>query len=179
MTHAKQSTGIVLALLAALILGVSINASAEGKKKFTKKDLPAAVTSAFEKAYPKATIKGVSKEKENDTTYYEIESIDGTTKRDLLYTADGTAAEIEESIEAKDIPEAVAKTLKSDYGKCTIEKSEKVMRGSDTKYEFVVKKGKKRSEIVIDGSGKVVKTEKKGAAKEKDEENEKEENEKE
>ena len=179
MRHTNQSTGIVAVLLALLILGVSTNASAEGKKKFTKKDLPAAVTSAFEKAYPKATIKGVSKEKENNTTYYEIESIDGTTKRDLLYTADGTIAEIEESIEAKDIPEAVAKTLKSDYGKCTIEKLEKVMRGSDTKYEFVVKKGKNRSEIVLDGSGKVVKTEKKGAAKEKDEENEKEENEKE
>ena len=179
MTHTKQSTGIVLALLAALILGVSTNASAEGKKKFTKKDLPAAVTSAFEKAYPKATIKGVSKEKENNTTYYEIESIDGTTKRDLLYTADGTVAEIEEGIDAKDVPEAVAKTLKSDYGKYTLEKSEKVMHGSDTKYEFVVKKGKNRSEIVLDGSGKVVKTEKKGAAKEKDEENEKEENEKE
>jgi peroxiredoxin len=179
MTDTKRSTGIVLALLAALILGVSTNASAEGKKKFTKKDLPAAVTSAFEKAYPKATIKGASKEKENNTTYYEIESVDGTTKRDLLYTADGTIAEIEENIEAKDVPEAVAKTLKSDYGKYTIEKSEKVMRGSDTKYEFIVKKGKNRSEIVLDGSGKVVKTEKKSAAKEKGEENEKEENEKE
>jgi peroxiredoxin len=179
MTHTKQSTGIVLALLAALILGVSTNASAEGKKKFTKKDLPSAVVSTFEKAYPKATIKGVSKEKENNTTYYEIESIDGTTKRDLLFTEDGTIAEIEESIETKDIPEAVAKTLKSEYGKYTIEKSEKVMRGSDTKYEFVVKKEKKRIEIVLDGTGKVVKTEKKGAAKEKHEENEKEENEKE
>jgi cyanate lyase len=179
MTHAKQSTGIVLALLAALIFGVSTNASAEGKKKFTKKDLPSAVVSAFEKAYPKATIEGVSKEKENNTTYYEIESIDGTTKRDLLYAADGTIAEIEESIEAKDVPEAVAKTLKSDYGKYTIEKSEKVMHGSDTKYEFVVKKGKNRSEIVLHGSGKVVKTEKKGVSKEKDEENEKEESEKE
>jgi len=166
-------------MLAALILGVSINASAEGKKKFTKKDLPAAVTSAFEKAYPKAAIKGVSKEMENNTTYYEIESIEGATKRDLLYTADGTIAEIEESIEDKDIPETVAKTLKSDYGKYTIEKSEKIMKGSDTRYEFVVKKGKNRSEIVLDGSGKAVKTEKKGAAKEKDEENEKEENEKE
>lgn len=179
MTHTKQFTGTVLALLAALILGVSTNASAEGKKKFTKRDLPAAVTSAFEKTYPKATIKGLSKEKENNTTYYEIESIDGTTKRDLLFNADGTIAEIEESIEAKDVPEAVARTLKSDYGKYTIEKSEKVTHGLGTKYEFIVRKGKNRREIVIDGSGKVLKTEKKGAAKEKDEENEKEENEKE
>ncbi len=176
MIHTKQSTGIVLALLAALILGASTNAVAEGKKKFTKKDLPVAVTSAFEKAYPKATIKGVSEEKENKTMYYEIESIDGTTKRDLLFTADGTIAEIEEGIGAKDIPEAVAKTLKSDYGKYTVEKSEKVTHGSDTKYEFVVKKGKHRSEVVLDGFGKVVKTEKKGAAKEKDEKNEKQEN---
>lgn len=179
MTHTKQSTGIFLALLATLILGVSANANAEGEKKFTKKDLPVAVTSAFEKAYPKATIKGVSKEKENNTTYYEIESIDGTTKRNILYAGDGMIAEIEESIEAKDLPDAVAKTLQSDYRKYTIEKSEKVMHGSDTKYEFVVKKGKNRREIVLDGSGKVVKTEKKGGAKEKDEEDKKEENEKE
>ena len=179
MTHTYRSTGIVLGLIAALILGVSISANAEGKKKFTKKDLPAAVVSAFEKAYPKAKIKGASKEKENGTTYFEIESIDGTTKRDLLFTADGTIAEIEESIEAKDIPEAVSKTLKGEYGKYTIQKSEKVMKGSVTNYEFVVKKGNKRMEIVLDSSGKVVKTEKKGAAKEKEEENEKEENEKE
>lgn len=174
MSYTKQSAGIILILFTMMILGISMNINAEGKKKFTKKDIPVVVTSAFEKAYPKAVIKGVSKEKENGSTYYEIESIDGTTKRDLLYTPDGTLAEIEESIDAKNLPEAVAKTLKSDFEKYTIEKSEKVVRGSDIKYEFVVKRGKSRSEIVVDSAGKIVKTEKKGASKEKEEENEKE-----
>jgi len=58
------------------------------------KILPAAVLDAFKTAYPKAVIKGTSKETEKGVTYYEIESVDGKLNRDLLYTADGKAAEI-------------------------------------------------------------------------------------
>src|SRR5512140_1895314 len=68
------------------------------EKKITEKDLPAAVKSAFHKSYPHATIKGLAKETENGKTYYEIESIDGKLHRDLLYTPEGDAYEIEETI---------------------------------------------------------------------------------
>jgi hypothetical protein len=70
------------------------------RKKFTAKDLPAAVSEAFTKAYPKAVSTGADKEAEKGKTFYEIESLDGTMKRDLLYTPEGKAAEIEEALPA-------------------------------------------------------------------------------
>ncbi len=76
---------------------VSTDSSFAQEKKIDKNDLPKAVLNAFQKRYPNAAIKGTSIEKENGKTYYEIESIDGTRRRDLLYTKSGKVAEIEET----------------------------------------------------------------------------------
>ena len=58
--------------------------------------LPAPVTAAFKKAYPKATIRGTAKETENGKTVYEVESVENGKARDFMYAADGTVLEIEE-----------------------------------------------------------------------------------
>lgn len=127
----------------------------EKKKKYSKKDLPAEVLSAFQKAYPKATIKGVDKEKENGTTYFEIESVDGKTKRDLLYTTEGKAYEIEESLDASSLPGDILKSLKKEYPKATILKAEKVTHDSTIEYELHIKVGKKVQEVVFDAAGTI------------------------
>ncbi len=161
-------------IVASLIVAVGMffiglnNGFAEGKKKFNKKNLPPAVLSAFEKTYPKAKINGGGKEEENGKTYYEIESVDGKVKRDLLYDADGNVFETEEGIAVKDLPEMVAKTLKEQYSKSKILKSEKVTHATDVEYEFLLSGAKGKSEIVIDSKGAVVRTEKNGEGKEKD-----------
>jgi hypothetical protein len=45
--------------------------------KLKKKQVPRAVISAFESAYPQATIRGFAREKENGKVYYEVESGEG------------------------------------------------------------------------------------------------------
>jgi hypothetical protein len=47
----------------------------EGAKKYTiAAQLPAAITTAFKKSYPNATIRGTAKETEGGKTVYEVES---------------------------------------------------------------------------------------------------------
>lgn len=71
-------------ILAALLCALFVTAvTCAENKKFTAKDLPAAVVMSFQKTYPKAKITGVDVEKRDTIFYYEIESTDGTVKRDL------------------------------------------------------------------------------------------------
>ena len=56
-------------------------ATVAGDQKLEKKDVPAAVITAFEKAYPGAAVKGYGKEVEKGKTHFEIESVDGGKTR--------------------------------------------------------------------------------------------------
>jgi len=131
-------------------------AAAAQEKKITAKDVPAAVISAFKTAYPNATIRGYAREKENGKVFYEIESREGTTTRDVLYNPDGTVAEIEESIAATDLPAEVQQALKEKFPKAVITKVEKTTAGDKVSYEIVARQGKKRVTIEFDSSGKVL-----------------------
>ena len=142
-------TAIVVSLLA-------LSAVAQ-ERKITAKDVPAAVMSAFKTAYPNATIRGYAREKENGKVFYEIESREGTTTRDVLYNPDGTVAEIEESIAATDLPAEVQQAMKEKYPKAVITKAERTTVGDKVTYEIVAKQGKKKVTIEFDSSGKVLK----------------------
>jgi len=126
-----------------------------GETKIAKKDVPAPVLKAFEQSYPKATVNGYAKEVENGVSYYELETVEGNTKRDLLYAADGKVEEIEESMTMKELPEAVSKAYANESSGATASKIEKVTKGEKVTYEFAMGKGK--SELVIGPSGQVVK----------------------
>jgi len=131
-------------------------AAAAQEKKITAKDVPAAVISAFKTAYPNATIRGYAREKENGKVFYEIESREGTTTRDVLYNPDGTVAEIEESLAATDLPAEVRQAMKEKFPKAVITKAEKTTAGDKVSYEIVARQGKKRVTIEFDSSGKVL-----------------------
>ncbi|HEY3296679.1 MAG TPA: PepSY domain-containing protein [bacterium] len=164
------------ALAAILALGIfGFAMAAEGKKeegpekKIAKKDLPAAVFSSFQKAYPAAKIVGTSQETEDSTTYFEIESRDGKVKRDILYKADGTVKEIEEGVAKASLPVAVKDAIAKEYPKGIIQKGEKTTRDNVVSYEVILKNGKDRMEVVVDETGKVLKTEKMTRQEEKEE----------
>jgi Putative beta-lactamase-inhibitor-like, PepSY-like len=159
----------LVSLLVVLILCLSAVTFAQGEKKLSPKQLPAAVQASFHKVYPSAKIKGASSEVENGKTLYEVESVDGKVNRDLLYSEDGTAVEVEETIALKALPAEVSKALKTETGKGKVQKAEKLMKGESVQYEFLISSGKERREVVIDPSGKIVKTTKM-KAKEKEEE---------
>jgi hypothetical protein len=153
MLHRRFAVSLILVLGATILFAAGTVA---GEKKITKKDLPIAVLAAFEKAYPRAVIRGLSKEEENGKTSYEIESIDGKTHRDLLYSPDGTTAEIEETLASNDLPDAVKATLAKEFPGGKILKAEKLTRASVTEYEVVISSGKVKRELVLDPAGALV-----------------------
>ena len=72
--------------------------STVGQAEVIKKEaVPPAVVAAFEKSYPAATVKSYEREDRGGETCYEIESMEGTIERDILYNGSGIVLEIEES----------------------------------------------------------------------------------
>jgi uncharacterized membrane protein YkoI len=142
------------ALVAAAISLLSFSASAQ-EKKITAHQVPAAVIAAFKSSYPNATIRGYAQEKENGKVFYEIESREGTTQRDVLYNADGTVAEVEESISASDLPADAQQAIKQKYPRAVITLAEKTTAGGTVGYEVSLRNGKQRIGMEFDSSGKV------------------------
>jgi hypothetical protein len=146
--------------LSVCILIVNVNLFAQDKN-IKKKDVPSAVLNSFYKMYPKAEIKGTSIETENGKQYYELETVEGSKHRDLLFTKDGNVQENEETVDNSKLPAQVMKTLKNDYKNFEIKKAEKVTSHNKVRYEIQVKNGEKAHELVFDSNGKLVKNEKK------------------
>ena len=141
---------IVVLVLAMALAGY---AQEKGEKK-TK--APQAVMDAFKKAYPNAQIKNVSSEKEGGKIIYDVESVDGTQRRDLLYSADGKVLETEEAIPNAQIPKTVVDAVAAKYPKAPIVSAEKLTKtGESMIYELVIKVAGKNKEVQVDPSGKI------------------------
>jgi hypothetical protein len=151
--------GVCAVLLALTAVAIASQAPptkpAPAKPAAAKITLPPAIEAAFKKAYPAATIKHVSKEKENGVEQYEIESLDGAQARDLVYKTDGTLVLYEELISAASVPSAVVSAIKARYPKATIGRCEKLFQNNAMNYEVALK-GAKVSEVVLTPDGKWV-----------------------
>ncbi len=161
MRTSLASLFTTLGFVGVLLICMAATASAQGEQKIKSKDLPAAVTASFQKAYPNAKIKGTSKEVENGKTQFEVESIEGKINRDLLYAADGTCIEIEETIPVKALPKEVADALIKGFPKGKVLKAEKLTKGETVQYEMVIQSGKEKHEVVFDAKGAIMKDTKK------------------
>jgi hypothetical protein len=120
------------------------------------KVLPDAVLAAFKAAYPKAEIKGASKEVENGVTQFEVESVDGALNRDLIYSADGKVIEMEITTAPENLPAPVQQTLAKDYPGAKVLKAEILTKGDVTQYEMSLLVNDKKTGVTIDPAGKVV-----------------------
>jgi len=147
---------VQLVVLASLVLGLSAPAPAQ-VQQLTRKDVPAAVLAAFETAYPKATIKRFIKEMDKGQIVYELETIEGKTTRDIIYSADGKMLLLEESVNLSDLPPAVKAALDKKHPGEKILRSEKVIKGSVTGYEFQIEHNGKTIEVVFDSMGNELK----------------------
>jgi len=143
---------VALITMAVMLLGFP---AAAQEKKITANQVPAAVIAAFKNSYPNATIRGYAQEKENGKVFYEIESREGTTQRDVLYNADGTVAEVEESIPATDLPADAQQAIKQKYPRAVIILAEKTTAGDTVGYEVSLRNGKQRIGMEFDSSGKI------------------------
>lgn len=150
----------ILNRLAWMLMAVSLASllATAQEKKITEKEVPAAVMSAFRSAYPQATIKGFARERENGQLFYEIESLDDKTPRDVLYHPDGSVAEIEEGIAANDLPADAQQTIQKKYPSAVVIKAERVTQGDKVAYEVSAKQGKRRISMEFDSSGKLLKS---------------------
>ncbi len=136
----------------ALIVGLSASTLAQ-EQRIMRKDVPKAVLTAFAQAYPKATIKGYSKEMDKGQVVYEIESVEGKTTRDVIYSADGNLILVEESVNTSELPLAVKSALDKRFPGGKILRAEKVTKGTVVGYEFRIEHNGKTSEIVFDPKG--------------------------
>ena len=150
MTHIVRPTVVCLAILtigafggvaAAQTTPAKAPTKAAAPKAATPKTptlvIPPAVEAAFKRAYPQATIKKVSKEKEDGVDQYEVESVDQGLARDLMYLPDGKVVSMEEELSAANLPPAVAAAIKTRYPKATITKRERltITKGNVVQYE--------------------------------------------
>lgn len=126
------------------------DASKPAPPKAVKLKMPPAVEAAFKTAYPTATIKGISKEKEDGQVRYEVESVEQGMGRDVTYLADGSLVELEEEMSAADFPAAVAAAIKTRYPAAKITKREKVTitKGNVVQYEAQLSGAKVREAIL-------------------------------
>ena len=142
--------------LALIFTVVAVSAFAQ-ETKIARKNVPSVVLETFAKTYPTATIKQTNKEIKDGVTYFEIESKDGKIKRDVLFSQDGSIAEVEEMIGIKALPHAVTESLGDKYPGQKAISIEKNVKGNATHFEILLspKKGKKH-EVIFDESGAVV-----------------------
>ncbi|MFH0990367.1 MAG: PepSY-like domain-containing protein [bacterium] len=174
-----MATRFRFATLVTLLLCVVLAGSSFSQEQsIKKKDVPKAILDAFQKAYPKATIKGYSKETEKDATVYEIESTEGKIKRDITYSSDGSMISAEETLPYASLPDAVRKTIAKEFPKAKISTTEKVTKDATVQYELVVTVKKEQYEVVLNPDGSIVSKKKKEGKEEKEEKEEKESKEK-
>lgn len=157
-TMKKFTVLLVAAVWLALPIPVKSNPLQEQILK--RKDVPASILHSFDQSYPAATIKGYSKEVEKGKTFYEIESVEGSLHRDILYAADGTVVSIEESLPYADFPKPVRDAIGKEYPQAKIQISERVTKGQTIEYEVVLRVGKTKVEVVCEPGGKILKKEK-------------------
>ena len=142
---------LITAIVTAIVVTISGRASAAQMDKQLKK-LPAAVQAAVKEQTKGATLVGVSEEKADGKAVYEVETkVNGRT-RDLLIDRAGTVIEVEEEVTLEMLPAAVQSAL-SARGK--VLKVETLTKGSTVTYEAQVEKNGKKSEVVVDATGKV------------------------
>lgn len=142
---------VILSIIA--LAGVTLAAQTPAKPAPASK-LPPAVGAAFKKAYPNATIKNASSERENGKIQWEVESMDGNARRDLIYLPDGTLVEEELALDAAAVPAPVMAALKARYPKATASVYEKLTQASGAvSYELQIKgAGVKEVQIAPDGT---------------------------
>ena len=147
----KLATSCILAVLA------SVTSALAEEQEISCDAVPRAVRAAFEKAFPKATIKECAKEVEKGKTAYEISSTEGGTRRDVLFHADGRLIVVEEAIPIASAPDPVQQAVRKMYPGGEIRLAEKITRDGAVLYEFRVKHRGKLEEVVFDPSGNEVK----------------------
>ena len=133
----------------------------EGKVETVSLDqVPDAVHKTLSAYAHDSEVKNVEKKEQDDKKVYEFDIDRGGTKFELTLTKKGKFAGKEEDIQWGDMPAATQAALKSragDGGLSDFEKTEG--KHHQITYEGTVEKSGKKTEVAVDESGKVIRTE--------------------
>jgi hypothetical protein len=140
---------LVTALHTVTVVNVFAQAAAQSTAP-----LPPAVQRAFQQSYPGATISAAVQERDRDRSVFRVDSVDKGRRRVVLYDAGGTAIEIAEQVDEKDLPRPVADAMHS-HPRAIYVSGMKVTRGRDVEYRLTLR-GTRKAAMVAKPDGTVV-----------------------
>jgi uncharacterized membrane protein YkoI len=144
------------------------------EEKVALAKVPKPVLEAVKARFKGAELTGASRETEDGKPVFEVTIKVKGQKIDVTLSPAGELLMIEKQIAAKDLPDAVARTLKGKYPGATYKIVEEIVKVEKKKeklayYEvLLVKADKKALEVKVTAEGKVVEEEKKGSGKDDD-----------
>lgn len=146
-------------IVCTLLILSSLSAMAGNKIKESK--VPEVVKNAFKAKFPDA--KKIQWELENDSIY-EAEFVSNKVEMSSNFSATGRWLETEKEIDKKDIPDAVLKMIAGKYAGYKIVEAESVDSPACSQcYEVVLKKGKKKVELLLNKDGNILTVKDQGA----------------
>ncbi len=145
--------GCRIGLAAVLGLAMSAGSGLAGEEKISREDLPKAVRKAVAEKFPKAKIRGVSKEVEDGKTPFEVEMTIGDRSVDAVFNPKGKVLEIEKQIPVAKLPKKLREKIAEHFPGAKIEKAEAVLRGGGDHGPVVYEVD---LEAVLTADGKVV-----------------------
>lgn len=133
-----------------VVLAVASLAHAQGGAQA----LPPPVKSAFDQAYPGATISAATQERDNNRTIFHVDSLQNGKRRIVLYDSTGALIETAEQVEEKELPQPVAAAMHS-HPRAIYGSGFKVTRGTNVEYRLTVR-GTRKTAMVAKPDGTVV-----------------------
>ena len=98
-----------LLLMGFILTGMTWTCAAEARGK--RPALPAVAAKTIEAAFPKATIMGIGRERENGVMFYEVNLKQDGKTIEVEVSADGVIGEIESIVGLQDVPKDVADSI--------------------------------------------------------------------
>jgi uncharacterized membrane protein YkoI len=129
-------------------------AAAGAETKVKLESLPPVVQAAVKDRTKDATITGISSEKENGKTTYEVEAKLNGKGRNLVFDRTGALLETEDEIDLDSVPPAARSAIQKRASGGAITLVEKVTAASLVSYEATIKvKNGKRIEYAVNADG--------------------------
>jgi hypothetical protein len=160
MKGSQMNFGRKLAVL--LTVSLLFAAARAQETEVSRKDVPPAVLAAFDKAYASAKVLEWEKEIHAGKVYYEAETVDAKVSRNVMYSPDGTVAQIVEKIAMKDLPGSVAESLKRLYPTATVKSAQKVIHADVIEYGLALSAGNPKK-VIMAADGTIASTDGKTA----------------
>ena len=128
------------------------------EQKISSRDVPEAVRTALAKTYPNAKVSNWDKEIFERKVVYEAEGVtDGKINRNVMYSADGTVVQTEETMPVADLPAPITSAISKQYPKAGIQSAEKRMHAETVEYVLKLKNATVKK-VVVDSDGKILRT---------------------